>query len=156
GGAEQDREQFLNAGAGEPGNAHNGTRMDFETVNDEAVGSSQAVDAQRTDLDRRHRVLSASLFANALRTLDNGFRRFAEHGGDHSLECSGGGRDIFRNALAVAQNDEVVGNIEQFFEEMADINDADAGIAQAANDIVQPLHLGDMQRRGRLVENKNP
>jgi hypothetical protein len=100
-------------------------------------------------------IFGMNLVGRSLRAFDHRFRRFAEHGGDDRLELTDRRRDIFRYALAVAQNHEVVGNVQQFLEEMTDINNADAGIAQAADDVVQPLHFRDMQRRGRLVENEN-
>src|ERR1700691_5409869 len=52
--------------------------------------------------------------------------------------------------------DEGGGNLQQFLEKVADVNDADAGVAQAPDDIVQPFDLGHMQRRGRLVKNEHP
>ena len=119
-------------------------------------GPLQPDDAQRTDLDRRDGAVgSQPRSLGSLRALGHRFRRFAQHGGDDGLQLIGSRRDVFRHALAVAQNHEIVGNLQQLLEEMTDIDDADAGIAQAADDLVQTFHLGDMQRRRRLVENEN-
>ena len=62
-----------------------------------------------------------------------------------AFSSTGRREHIFRHALAVAQNHETVGDVQQFLEKVTDINDADSGIAQTSDDVVQPLDLGDMQ-----------
>ena len=57
--------------------------------------------------------------------------------------------------LAVAQDREAVGDGLDFFEEMADVNDRDAAVAQPADQGEQPLGVGRRQRAGRLVEHQD-
>ena len=73
-------------------------------------------------------------------------RGLAQHRGNDCLQLIGRGRDFRRYPSAIAQNHQIVGNLQEFFEEMADVNDANAGIAQAADDVVQTFHLGGVQR----------
>src|SRR5262249_2680546 len=145
----------LDARARKAGDADDGARVNFRIVDDKTVRSFQIDNAQRANLDRRHGVVGMNLLAYALRAFDHRFRRFAEHGGNDRLELADRRRNIFRNALAVAQDYEVVGNVQQLLEEMTDIDDTDTGIAQAPDNVVQPLHLRDMQRRRRLVKNEH-
>ena len=73
-------------------------------------------------------------------------RELAEHGGNDRLQLFCRGRDFLRYPSAITQNNQIVGYLQEFFEKMTDVNDADAGIAQAPDNFVQTFHLGGVQR----------
>ena len=153
--AEQHREQFLDPRSGQAGDADDRSRLDFEPIDDEVGWSFQIVDAERTDLDLGNLITRIAPVIGSLCASRGRLRRLAQHGGNNRLQLVGRGRDIPRHPSAVAQNHQIVGYLQKLFEKMADVNDADAGVAQAPDDIVQTFHLGDVQRRRRLIENKD-
>ena len=62
---------------------------------------------------------------------------------------------MFRHYLAVAQNHETVGDVQQLLKKVTDVDHPNSGFAQTSDDIVQTIDLGGMQRRRRLVKNEN-
>jgi hypothetical protein len=59
------------------------------------------------------------------------------------------------HTLTVAQDDEVIGNVQQLFEKMTDVNHLNSRVAQTSDDFVQTVDFGGVQRRCWFVENEN-
>ncbi len=77
---------------------------------------------------------------------------------DHVADEVGGGQLGGRardDVPAVAEDRRAVAQLEHLVEPMADEQDRDAAVAQAADDREQPLDLVGGQRRGRLVEDQH-
>ena len=59
------------------------------------------------------------------------------------------------HALTIAQHDDGIGNVQQLFEKMTDVNHPDSGIAQASDDFVEAIDFGGVQRRRWFIKNEN-
>ncbi len=77
-----------------------------------------------------------------------------EFASDHEVDDLGGrrrGHLARADRAAVAQDGEAVGHRADLLQEVTDVDDADARIAQAADDLEEHLRIGLAQARGRLV-----
>ena len=64
--------------------------------------------------------------------------------------------DVARTDIgAVAQHGDAIGDRKNLVEAMADIDDADAALLEAAHDVEQTRHVAFRQRRGRLVHDED-
>ena len=59
------------------------------------------------------------------------------------------------DGLAVAQHGDAIGDRENFFEPVRDVDDADLLRLEARDDLEQPLHFGLAQGRRRLVHDEH-
>ena len=59
------------------------------------------------------------------------------------------------HAPPVPQNGEPRSNLAHFFEKVADVDDGDAAVAQAADGIEEALDVGALQAAGRLVHQQD-
>ena len=104
--------------------------------------SFQADDAERAYLDRSNWAGGIKFIDGFLRSLRRRPGCFAQHGCDDIIHSIGGGSDAFRHYLAVAQNHETVGDVQQLFEKVTDVDHPNSEIAQTSDDIVQTIDLG--------------
>ena len=77
---------------------------------------------------------------------------------DHHLHefADVGVRDVARTDIgAVAQHRDAIGDRKNLVEAMTDIDDADAALLEAADDVEQTRHVAFRQRRGRLVHDED-
>ena len=100
-------------------------------------------------LDRQHYVTDRNLF---LREHLGDFSAY-HHADDVVTRHIGGrvGADIF----AVAENGELVGDLEQLVHLVSDVNDADTSFPQIADDAEEMLDLALRHSRCRLIHDEN-
>ncbi len=76
-----------------------------------------------------------------------------DHQLDEPVVIEVGGR-AGRDPLPVAQDADVVGDLEHFVEVVRDVEDGDAAFLEALDGAEEPLDIGAGQRRRRLVEDE--
>ena len=72
------------------------------------------------------------------------------HVRDHLIVRDGRDRAI-RDAPAIPEHREIIGNLAHLLEKMADIDHGSALVSQLANQTKQPLNIVALQAAGRLV-----
>ena len=140
--AEQGLREFAAAGAHEPRKADDLARAHGEA---DALGHRPAHEIARLEhrrADRRDGLGEEALDPPP----DHHLHEFADVGvGDVARADIG----------AVAQHGDAIGDRENLVEAMADIDDPDAALLEAAHDVEQPRHVAFGQRRGRLVHDED-
>ena len=139
----------MGAGALEPGEAD-----DFARVGGQVEGLEDALDADAVEDQRAggaRRLFERGGAAVALGPAGG----LAEHLLHRPLDRHPLARLAGDDDLAAAQDRDPVGDGEDVLEEVGDVDDADAAVAEVADDLQQALGLGFLQGRGRLVEDQD-
>ncbi len=137
--------QFNLAAAHEAVDAGDLTLPKFKVNAPQEVPVSQALGLEN------HRVAGVAGKSRCFTHMHAG-RATADHVSD-DLVLVEVGAPLGRHALAVAENRDAIGDVEDIFEKMGNENDAFALNLEAAQSAKEPLHFRRRQCRGRFIEN---
>src|SRR5580658_631031 len=96
--------------------------MNLKFVNDEPGWAHQPDDTKRADFNRSDRYVELTFTIGLLRMLRDCLQRFVKHSRDDILQPIATRDELYGHALTVAQDNEVVGNVQKLFQKMTDIN----------------------------------
>ena len=124
-----------------------GEADDLAGTDGEAHRLAEAVGEQPLDAKQR-------LVAERAAGREHGLEIAAEHHGDDGVDVELGGR-LRRQAPAVPEHRDAVGDAEDFGQAVGDVDDAPSLAGEALDDGEHALDLAVGERRGRLVEDED-